>query len=302
MTLLTEAELQHRTHGPTGPRGPRWLWAPLRKGNRAAALFLTIFLVGMVGTFTASWWLGTDPNAQVLENRLQPPVFDGGTREHLLGTDELGRDILARIVHGGQVSYAVGIVAAAASAVIGIALGIISGYRRGWVESLILRVVDVLTAFPFLIIAITIVALVGPSLRTIIVTLVLFEWVAFTRLAHARTLVIKQSDYFAAAVATGRRPSGIALRHVLPNIAPPLVVIGTSVIARAIILESSLSFLGLGVPAPRATWGGMLAAGRQYLDTAWWIPLMPGLAIVIVVIAINVVGDWLSERWDPRES
>jgi len=300
MTLVTDGELEQRTK-IRPPGGRNRLWAPLRKGNRAASLFLAIFVVGLVGTFTASLWLGTDPNAQVLEDRLAPPAFDGGTWAHLLGTDELGRDVFARIVYGGQVSYAVGLVAAVASAIIGIALGIVAGYRRGWVESLILRIVDVLTAFPFLIIAITIVALVGASLRTIIVTLVLFEWVAFTRLAHARTIVIKETDYFGAAVATGRRPFGIAIRHVLPNIAPPLVVIGTSVIARAIILESSLSFLGLGVPPPTATWGGMLAAGRQYLEIAWWIPIMPGLAIVLVVISVNVCGDWLSKRWDPRE-
>lgn len=300
MTILTAASLEFGSAADS-PSVRRRLWAPLRRGNRAASLFVLVFLVGMVGTFTASLWLGTDPNEQVLENRLTPPVFDGGTWSHALGTDELGRDVLARVVHGGQVSYAVGLTAALAAAAVGILLGILASYRRGWVESLILRVVDVLTAFPFLIIAITIVALVGPSLRTIILTLVLWEWVPFTRLAHARTLVIKQTDYFNAAVATGRRGPGIALRHVLPNIAPPLVVIGTSVIARAIILESSLSFLGLGVPPPRATWGGMLAAGRQYLDTAWWIPLAPGLAIVLVVVSVNVVGDWLSGRWDPRE-
>ena len=300
MTLLTEAELENRTV-PLSSGVQRRRRGPWSKGNRAAAFFFVIFTVGLIGTFTARFWVGTNPNEQTLEERLRPPVFDGGTWSHPLGTDELGRDLFSRLVYGGQVSYSVGIVAAVVAAAIGIGLGILAGYRRGWVESLILRIVDVLTAFPFLIIAITIVALIGPSLQTIIITLVIWEWVPFARLAHAKTLTVKQTEYFTAAVATGRRSGGIALRHVLPNIAPPLVVIGTSVIARSIIVESSLSFLGLGVPPPRATWGGMLASGRQYLDTAWWIPLMPGFAIVTVVVSINVVGDWLSNRWDPRD-
>jgi peptide/nickel transport system permease protein len=300
MTLLTEAELEHRSV-PTNQTSRRRRRGPWSKGNRAAAVCFFVFAIGLIGTFTARFWVGTDPNEQTLELRLRPPVFAGGSWSHPLGTDELGRDMFSRLVYGGQVSYSVGLVAAIGAATIGIALGILAGYRRGWVESLILRMVDVLTAFPFLIIAITIVALIGPSLRTIIITLIIFEWVPFARLAHAKTLTVKQTEYFTAAVATGRRPAGIAIRHVLPNIAPPLVVIGTSVIARSIIFESSLSFLGLGVPPPRATWGGMLAAGRQYLDGRWWIPVLPGLAIVIVVVSINVVGDWLSDRWDPRD-
>lgn len=299
MSILTAQELASKPLPPPIRRRGR---GPFRKGNRAAAFFFLVLLVGVVASFTVTWWWDIDPNKQNLMARLTAPIgFEDGTWAHPLGTDELGRDVFTRIIYGGKVSYSVGFVAATVSALIGIALGIYAGYRRGIAESFILRLVDVLTAFPFLIIAITIVALVGPSLQTIIVTLILWEWVPFARLAHAKTLAVKETDYFGAAVATGRRAGGIAIRHVLPNIAPPLVVIWTSVVARSIIVESSLSFLGLGVPPPTPTWGGMLASGRQYLDSAWWIPLMPGFAVVIVVVAVNVVGAWLSERWDPRE-
>ena len=279
-------------------RGPRFF----RPGNTAGPIFLGLVVFGVVASFTAGLWLAADPLTQNLTARLTPPAWsDGGSWQHPLGTDELGRDLLARILYGGRISYIVGFVAATASAVIGIALGILAGYRRRFIETVILRLVDVQTAFPFLIIAIAIVAFVGASLRTIIVTLIVWQWVPFARLAHAKTLNVKEEDYFRAAVAIGRADIGIAFRHVLPNILPPLVVVWTFIVARSIIAESALSFLGLGVPPPTPTWGGMLSAGRQYLDTAWWIPLMPGLAIVFVVVAINVVGDWMSDRWDPRD-
>jgi peptide/nickel transport system permease protein len=279
-------------------RRPRWL----RPGNTAGPIFLTLVGLGVLASFTAGLWLEADPLNQNLVARLTPPAWvDGGSWEHPLGTDELGRDLLARVLYGGRISYIVGFVAATVSAVIGISLGILAGYRRRFLETVILRLVDVQTAFPFLIVAIAIVAFVGASLQTIIVTLIVWQWVPFARLAHAKTLNVKEEDYFRAAVATGRADVGIAVRHVLPNILPPLVVVWTFIVARSIIAESALSFLGLGVPPPTPTWGGMLSAGRPYLDTAWWIPLVPGLAIVFVVVAINVVGDWMSDRWDPRD-
>lgn len=220
---------------------------------------------------------------------------------NILGTDELGRDMLARVIYGGRVSYLVGLLASTAAAVIGITLGILAAYRRGFVESVVLRIADTQTAFPFLIIAIAVVAIYGATIRTIVLTLIVWQWVPFTRLAHAKTLGIKETEFFKAATAIGRRPLEIAFVHILPNILPPLIVVWTFVVARSILAESGLSFLGLGVPPPTPTWGGMLSSGRGYLEIAWWIPLMPGLAIVAVVAAINVLGDWMSDRWDPRE-
>jgi peptide/nickel transport system permease protein len=286
-----------------GQSGPvRLVRSAFRRGNRAGSVSIAIVLVGMFVSFTGEVWLPIDATTQTLANRLAPPFpMEGSSWGHPLGTDELGRDILSRVVLGGRVSYLVGFAAATSAALIGITFGIAAAYRRGIVETLVLRLVDIQTAFPFLIIAITVVALVGASLRTIIMVLVVWQWMPFARLAHAKTLTVKESDYFKAAVATGRRPLGIALRHVLPNITPPLVVVWTFIVARSITIEAAMSFLGLGIPPPTPTWGGMLSSGRQYLDTAWWIPLMPGIAVVLVVVAINVIGDWLSDLWDPRE-
>lgn len=273
-----------------------------KSGNRAGSLSLLIVAVGVFASFSADLWLTVDPNAQVIMNRLAPPAFlEGGSWDNPLGTDELGRDVLARVIFGGRVSYLVGFAAATTAAMVGITLGIAAAYQRGLLEVVVLRLVDIQTAFPFLIIAITVVALVGASLRTIIMVLIVWQWMPFARLAHAKTLTVKESDYFKAAVATGRRPGGIALRHVLPNITPPLVVVWTFIVARSITIEAAMSFLGLGIPPPTPTWGGMLSSGRQYLETAWWIPLMPGIAVILVVVSINVIGDWLSDRWDPRE-
>lgn len=275
----------------------------IRRRDIGGVVAAVLTIAAIIASFTASWWLPVDPNLQDLLGRLAPPVFlEGGSTEHVLGTDELGRDLFARTVVGGQVSFIVGLTVATLAGAIGIALGVLAGYRRGFMETLIMRFVDVQTAFPFLVIAIAIVSIVGASLRTIIVTLIIYQWVPFARLAHAKTLTVKQLDYYRAAVAIGRRDLGIALRHVVPNILPPLLVIWTFIVARSILAEAAMSFLGLGVPPPTPTWGGMLSAGRGYLDSAWWIPIIPGIAVTLVVIGVNVVGDWLSKRWDPRAS
>lgn len=262
---------------------------------------LAALVLSVVASVSAPLWLGTSPTEQDLLNRLAPPRwFADGDPAHLLGTDELGRDLVSRAVYGARVSFAVGLAAATGAGLVGTALGILAAYRRGWVEAVIMRLVDLQTAFPFLIVAISIVAVFGASLRNLITVLIIWEWVPFARLVHAKTLTVKSTDYFRAAIAVGRRDLGIALRHVLPNVAAPLVVVWTFIVARSIVIESSLSFLGLGVPPPTPTWGGMLSASRGYLDTAWWIPLVPGAAITLVVLAVNVLGDWLNRRWDPR--
>ncbi|PTA47558.1 ABC transporter permease [Micromonospora sp. RP3T] len=279
------------------PRRRRRRLLPRHFGARIALGFL---IVGVLAAIFAPAVSPYDPNEQSLLNRLAAPSLFGGEGAHLLGTDELGRDLLSRAIYGGRVSFTVGFVAATFAGLLGTVLGVVAGYYRGIVESVIMRTVDILTAFPFLIVALAVVAVFGAKLSVLIIVLVLWEWVPFTRLAHAKTLNVVSTDYFRAAVAIGRRGVGILARHVLPNIAGPLIVVWTFVVARSIVIESSLSFLGLGVPPPTATWGGMLSASRGYLDTAWWIPLVPGVAITLVVLSVNVVGDWLSERWDPH--
>jgi peptide/nickel transport system permease protein len=281
----------------TAPRKPRRRRLPRFLGSRLA---LGILVVGVLAAIFAPAVAPFDPNEQSLLNRLAEPSLFGGGGDHLLGTDELGRDLLSRAIYGGRVSFMVGFVAATLAGLLGTILGIVAGYYRGVVEAVIMRLVDVLTAFPFLIVALSVVAVFFTTLPVLIIILVLWEWVPFTRLAHAKTLHVVSTDYFRAAVAIGRRGAGILARHVLPNIAGPLIVVWTFVVARSIVIESSLSFLGLGVPPPTATWGGMLSASRGYLDTAWWIPLVPGVAITLVVLSVNIVGDWMSERWDPH--
>lgn len=270
-------------------------------GNRAGMVALLFILVGMLAAFMAPYWVPLDPNVQNLRARLLPPLgFAGADPRHWLGTDPLGRDLFSRAVYGARISFAIGLTAATVSGVLGTGLGILAAYRGKIVETVIMRLVDVQTAFPFLIVAISIVAVFGANLRTLIVVLIIWQWVPFARLAHAKTLTVKKADYFAAAIAVGRRDIGIAVRHVVPNVAAPLVVVWTFIVARSIIAESALSFLGLGIPPPTPTWGGMLSASRGYLDTAWWIPLVPGAAIVAVVLAVNVMGDWLNDKWDPH--
>jgi peptide/nickel transport system permease protein len=279
------------------PRGPRKRLLPRHLGSKIA---LAVLVLGVLCAIFAPLIAPFDPTEQSLLARLAKPSWMGGEGGHLLGTDELGRDVLSRVIYGGRVSFTVGFVAATLSGLIGTVLGIVAGYRRGWFEAVVMRVVDVLTAFPFLIVALAVVAVFGARLSVLIAVLVTWEWVPFTRLAHAKTLNVISSDYFRAAVAIGRGATGILARHVLPNIAGPLIVVWTFVVARSIVIESSLSFLGLGVPPPTATWGGMLSAARGYLDTAWWVPLAPALAITVVVMTVNIVGDWFSERWDPH--
>jgi peptide/nickel transport system permease protein len=268
--------------------------------NLGGQLGLAIVVLGVLAAIFAPLIAPYDPTEQNLFNRLAEPTFLGGESGHVLGTDELGRDVLSRVIYGGRVSFTVGFVAATLAGVLGTLLGILAGYLRGWVEAVIMRVVDVMTAFPFLIVALAVVAVFGGSLRVLVIVLVLWEWVPFARLAHARTLNVVATDYFRAAVAIGRRGAGILTRHVVPNITGPLIVVWTFVVARSIVIEAALSFLGLGIPPPTPTWGGMLSAARGYLDTAWWVPMAPGLAITLVVLSVNLMGDWFSEKWDPH--
>ncbi len=242
----------------------------------------------------------TDPNLQNLGATLVPPMWiAGGNGAHPLGTDNLGRDLLARIIWGSRVSAIVGICVVAIGGSIGVTAGLLAGYRRGWVDALIARITDVQLAFPLVLLAVAIVAVVGPGLWTVIAAIGLTSWVQYVRVVRAETLSLREREFIAAAQAAGATSSRILTRHLLPNVTSVAIVLGTFEIARAVVFESSLSFLGLGVPPTTPSWGGMLADGRQYLDTAWWVALFPGLAIMIAVMGVNLLGDGLRDALDP---
>ena len=242
-----------------------------------------------------------DPNAQALALAQKPPMWlAGGERGYVLGTDDLGRDILSRIIWGARVALIVGFSVVAIGGTIGVALGLTAGYVGGFVDDVIARFADIQLAFPLVLLAIAIVGVVGPGLWTIIGTLGVTSWVQYARVVRAETLALRDREFVQAAVATGLSPARIMLRHILPNVASSISVLATFEVARAIILESALSFLGLGVPPSTPSWGAMLADGRQYLDTSWWLGLFPGLAISLTVLGTNLFGDGLRDALDPR--
>jgi ABC-type dipeptide/oligopeptide/nickel transport system permease subunit len=242
-----------------------------------------------------------DPAQQDIASRLQPPFWaEGGSLDHPFGTDSVGRDILSRVIYGSRVSIFVGLVATAASALMGVSMGLMAGYLGGTSDSVISRLGDVQQAIPFLVLAIAVAALLGPGLRNLILVLVITTWVTFFRVVRGEVLSVREEQYVLSARAIGASALRIVLRYILPNVAASIIVIGTLLVANMIIFEASLSFLGLGVPSSIPTWGRIVADGREYLADEWWIAVFPGLAILITVMGINLLGDWLREDLDPR--
>jgi peptide/nickel transport system permease protein len=282
---------------------------PLRRKPFAAVLFsgvptiagAAIVCIVAVLAILAPWIAPHDPNLQNLAIALKPPSWlTGGSAAYLLGTDDLGRDIFSRIVWGARIAGIVGLCAVAIGGAIGIGLGVVAGYFGGIVDDVIGRIADVQFAFPAVLLAIAMVGVVGPSLFTVIVTIGITGWVQYVRVVRAEALSLRERDFVQAAVATGSSVTRILLRHVLPNIGSSITVLTTFGVARAIILESALSFLALGVPPDIPSWGAMLADGRQFLDTAWWLGLFPGLAIFFTVLGVNLFGDGLRDALDPH--
>jgi peptide/nickel transport system permease protein len=242
-----------------------------------------------------------DPVRNDLLERLTPPMWlDGGSARHPLGTDTLGRDVVSRLLYGARISLLVGFSAVAVAGLLGVLLGLLAGYYGGRLDDLLMRVGDVQLAFPALVLAIAVLAVLGSGLVNVVVVLGVTGWVTYARIARAETLSLRHREFVESARALGARDGAILWRHVLPNVLPPLVVVATFSVARTIIAEASLSFLGLGLPPPAPSWGAMLDEGRNYLTTGWWLALFPGLAILAVVLGINVVGDWLRDALDPR--
>jgi peptide/nickel transport system permease protein len=243
----------------------------------------------------------SDPVKNRLLDRLTPPMWaQGGNARHPLGTDTLGRDVLSRLLHGARISLIVGLAAVLVAGVVGVGLGLVAGYRGGWADDLLMRLGDIQLAFPVLLLGVAVIAVLGASLVNMILVLGASGWVTYARIARGETLSLKERDFVAAARALGAPARHVVARHLLPNVLPPLMVVTTFSVARTIIAEASLSFLGLGLPPPTPSWGAMLDEGRNYITTGWWLALFPGLAILVLVLAINLCGDWLRDALDPR--
>jgi peptide/nickel transport system permease protein len=242
-----------------------------------------------------------DPLKGSLAKRLTPPVWqERGTIEHLLGTDKVGRDILSRIIHGARVSLMVSLVAIFVGGALGTALGLISGYFGGWVDAVLMRLVDISLSLPTILLALVLVAAVGPSFSTVIIVLVILLWARYARLVRGETLSIKERDFIARARVAGASHTRIMTRYIFPNVVNSLVVLATLQVGYVILLESALSFLGAGLPRPTPAWGLMIADGRELIVTAWWVSMFPGLAIMLTVLSLNLLGDWLRDHLDPK--
>jgi len=269
--------------------------------SKAGIVGWTILVVVVLAALLAPLLPLNSPVRSDLGRRMAPPTITlTGLGTNPLGNDQLGRDILSRIVYGARVTLAVGAIAVILGGVFGLFLGLISGYFGGWTDRIIMRVVDMQLAFPLMLLALTIVAVMGPSLRNLIVVLALTSWVRYARIVRGEVLSLREREFVISARAAGASSFRILWRHVLPNVMTPAIVVGTLELARVIILESALSFLGLGIPPPNPSWGRMLAEGRNYLATAWWIATVPGVAILLTVLSINLVGDWLRDTFDPK--
>lgn len=279
--------------------------SPRRRRRRAGVAQIVIGLLLLVPIVVAG--IGADvlssqnPVEVSLGDRLQPPSWvEGGSREHLLGTDQLGRDIYARVLHGARVSLIIGLTAVVGSGLIGVLIGLLVGYYRGWLDSLLMGYADIQQSFPFLALAIVVVAVLGAGLRNLLIVLIIGGWILYARVVRAEVLSVSQKDFVEGAKAIGASDPRIMFRHLFPAVRSPIVIISTFNFAWFIIAEASLSFLGLGVDPSTPSWGAMMSESRSYLNIAWWFPLFPGLALVSCVLGANLLGDGLRDKWDPR--
>lgn len=276
-------------------------WADLRAdtpGMIGVICLGTLFFIAVFAPLLAPY----DPAAQDIISRLQPPVWlPGGSWEHLLGTDHLGRDVLSRLLHGSSISLFVGFATVLLAGTFGVLLGLISGYVGGRTDQWITAITDIQVAFPGLLLALMILAVIGPSMTTVIVVLAVNGWMVYARLTRSVVLGLRQTAFVEAAELLGCRTGRILIRHLLPNLAAPLLTIGTLEFARIVLAEAALSFLGLGVQPPATSWGLDVAQGKDYMFRAWWLVTFPGLAIAFTVLAINLIASWLRVTTDPVE-
>ena len=296
----TELEGESRIQG----RSPaRLAWERLRRDRAAMVSFVVIVLIALVaiGAPLLAALVGHGPNDQYRDIGLTPQGLPKPpSRTFLLGTDDLGRDLLVRIAYGSRISLLVGVVSTLISVVFGVVVGVVAGYLGGRVDTVIALIIDVVLSIPFLLAGIAIVSIVGPSLTVTIIVIAFFSWSSIARIVRGQVLSIREREYVEAARSLGASDWRIMFVDVLPNVLAPVIVYTTLLIPLAIVSEATLSFLGLGVPAPTATWGGMLDGSLQYYRVAWWYLLFPGLALLITTLAFNIFGDGVRDAFDPR--
>ena len=264
----------------------------------ALAILLVVLFVAIFGPTISP----LDPNRQNIMLRLAAPMADGAKgATFVMGSDALGRDVFSRLLYGARVSLLVGVAAIAVGGTLGVTAGLVSGYFGGWVDDVLMRLGDIQLAFPFILLAIMFLVVLGPGLFNLIVVLGIGQWVTYARIVRAQTLSLREKEFVEAARAMGDSTTSIIFRTILPNIIAPLTVIASFNVASVILAEASLSFLGLGVPPEVPTWGSMLAQSRdQLIANKWWLAIFPGIAIVLTVLSFNIIGDWLRDFLDPR--
>ncbi len=287
---------------PARPNQFRRAWRSLCRAKWplfALIILGVLLLAALLGPSLATH----DPNRQDIIARLKPPLSSAhrGKVFFVLGTDGLGRDVLARLLYGSRISLIVGLVSVGVGGVVGTLLGIVSGYFGGWLDDLLMRLADIQLAFPFILLAIIFMLVLGPGMLNLILVLGIGQWVTYARIARGQTMLQREKEYVEAARAIGQGTPAILATAILPNILSPLIIIASFNVASVILAEAALSFLGLGVPSTTPTWGGMLAESRdQLLAGRWWLAVFPGVAIMFTVLSFNLLGDWLRDFLDPR--
>ena len=270
------------------------------KGRPPAILALIIVFTVITLAFIPGVFAPHDPLIQNLDMHLLPPGSEVKGNYYALGTDHLGRDVLSRIIWGSRISLIFGVTAVMFSGLIGISIGIMAGFFGGWIDTVCSRALATLISIPFILLAISIVAILGPSLEVIVSVIALRTWIVYARVVRGEVLALKENEFVVGARAVGCKTLRILFLYLLPNVVSSCIVIATLYLGRMIIIEASLSFLGLGVPPPTPTWGGILADGRGYIDTSWWITFFPGLVLMLTVLSVNLLGDYVRDVLDPR--
>lgn len=281
----------------------RWLrkWAGLLFSSPSGTIGFIILMIVVLASVFAPLLSPWDPAKQNIVEKLIPPFWcERGVPEHILGTDSLGRDVLTRCIYGARVSLLVGICSVIVAGVIGTLLGLVSGYYGGWADRIIMRIADAFHAIPRILLAMVVLFVMKPSVMTLIMVIGVTNWVSYARLIRGEVLSIKEKEYVKASRTIGAGNFAIMRRHIMPNVFAQFIVVSTISVASSIIIEATMSFLGLGIQPPTVSWGVMLADGRNYLATQWWVCTFPGVAITLTVLAIMFLGNWLRDVLDPK--